>query len=366
MISNLQITTQNDSNRYYMLAQLMFKFCLSDQEIVTMSDYQNIKTLRIDQKYLKLSGTLRLKDACQYPNLIQHRIVDAATQMITSSNSNKFSNQLNLYHDILMHGYSIDNLIWWALYQHQHHYSITDMIEYFNFNRQLYTAALKFYGLPQVIFLPLNGRKQLVKELAEKYRDDTQFQKYINILSSDVDENYQHLTYRDVARIYQWPTEIYKDVLRQLLTKEQLIHIAAMSGINKSIKTNMRRYGVKFPLQSQEIMKRNEQTVLKRYGVKSVLQDKQIYSKIAKDSDEVNRLLVDFSNQYEPKLPDNFNAEFDRKLNILLKQIDQVIKDLSDFYATSIKNKLEYFSTLSDDEQMKYSAEVSSVYNHQL
>lgn len=286
LISNLEITAQDDNNRYYMLAQLMFKFCLSDQEIVMISDYQNIKTLRIDQKYLKLSGTLRLKDACQYPNLIQHHIVDAVTQIVMQFNTDKFSDQLNLYHNILTHGYSIDNLIWWALYQHQHHYSITDMIEYFNFDRQLYTAALKFYGLPQVIFLPLNGRKQLVKELAEKYRDNTQFRKYIDILSSDITENYQHLTYRDVARIYQWPTEIYKDVLRQLLTKDQLIHIAAMSGINKSVKTNLHRYGVEFPLQSQEIMKRNEQTVLKRYGVKSVLQNKQICSKVVKSRNQ--------------------------------------------------------------------------------
>lgn len=87
---------------------------------------------------------------------------------------------------------------------------------------------------------------------------------------------------------------------------------------------------------------------------------------IAKNSNEVNRLLVDFSNQYEPKLPDNFDDEFDRRLNILLKQINQAIKDLSDFYMTSIKNKLEYFNTLSDDEQMKYSDKISSVYNHQL
>lgn len=87
---------------------------------------------------------------------------------------------------------------------------------------------------------------------------------------------------------------------------------------------------------------------------------------IAKDSDEVNRLLVDFSNQYEPKLPDNFDAEFDHKLSILLKQIDQTIEDLSDFYAVSIKNKLEYFNTLSDAEQVKYSTKISSIYNHQL
>lgn len=227
-----------------------------------------------------MTGTLKLKDSCQYPNLIQRHIIDAATQTVMQFNADKFSDQLNLYHNILTYGYSIDNLIWWALYQHQHNYSITDMIEYFNFNRQLYTAALKFYGLPQVIFLPLNGRKQLIRKLAEKYRDDTQFRKYIDILSSDITENYQHLTYRDVARIYQWPTEIYKDVLRQLLTKDQLTHIAAMSGINKSVKTNLHRYGVKFPLQSQEIMKRNEQTVFKRYGVKSVLQDKQICNKV--------------------------------------------------------------------------------------
>lgn len=286
LVSNLQIAVQNDSNRYYMLAQLMFKFCLSDQEIVALSDYQSIKILRQDQKYLKLSGTLRLKDNCQYPNLVQHHVVDATTQTVMQSNADKFSDQLNLYRNILTHGYSIDNLIWWALYQHQHHYSVTDMIEYFNFDRQLYNAALKFYGLPQVIFLPLNGRKQLVKELAEKYRDDARFRKYIDILSSDIAKNYQHLTYRDIARIYQWPTEIYKDVLRQLLTKDQLTHIAAMSGINKSVKTNLHRYGVEFPLQSQEIMKRNEQTVLKRYGVKSVLQNKQICSKVVKSRNQ--------------------------------------------------------------------------------
>lgn len=87
---------------------------------------------------------------------------------------------------------------------------------------------------------------------------------------------------------------------------------------------------------------------------------------IAKDSDEVNRLLVDFSNQYEPELPAYFNTDFDHRLSVLLKQIDQTIKDLSNFYMTSIKNKLDYFNTLSDDEQVKYSAEVSSVYNHQL
>lgn len=87
---------------------------------------------------------------------------------------------------------------------------------------------------------------------------------------------------------------------------------------------------------------------------------------IAKDSDEVNRLLVDFSNQYEPELPAYFNTDFDHRLSVLLKQIDQAIKDLSDFYTTSIKNKLEYFNTLSDDEQVKYSAKISQVYNRQL
>lgn len=87
---------------------------------------------------------------------------------------------------------------------------------------------------------------------------------------------------------------------------------------------------------------------------------------IAKDSDEVNRLLVDFSDQYEPELPTYFNTEFDHRLNILLKQIDQAINDLSDFYATSIKNKLEYFNTLSDSEQANYSDKISQVYNHQL
>lgn len=45
LVSNLQITAQGDSNRYYILAQLMFKFCLSDQEIVALSDYSSIKTL---------------------------------------------------------------------------------------------------------------------------------------------------------------------------------------------------------------------------------------------------------------------------------------------------------------------------------
>lgn len=87
---------------------------------------------------------------------------------------------------------------------------------------------------------------------------------------------------------------------------------------------------------------------------------------IAKDGVEVNRLLVDFSNQYEPKLPDDFDAKFDQGLSALLKRIDQAVNDLSDFYATSIKNKLDYFNTLSDDEQVKYSAKISSIYNHQL
>lgn len=366
LVSNLQITVQDDNNRYYILAQLMFKFCLSDQEIIALSDYQSLKVLRQDQKYLKLSGTLRLKDACQYPNLIHHHAADALTQTIMSSNVDKFSDQLNLYHDILTHGYSIDNLIWWALYQHQHHYSITDMIEYFNFDRQLYTTALKFYGLPQVIFLPLNGRKQLVKELAEKYRDDTQFQKYINILSSDVDENYRHLTYRDVARIYQWPTEIYKDVLRQLLTKEQLTHIAAMSGINKSIKTNMHRYGVKFPLQSQEIMKRNEQTVLKRYGVKSVLQDKQICNKVVKSRNQsiktnqeiqkhlkhtgqINgahsfRKCLDTAYQLAVKL----NCEYTKNLQQLISQ-SQDIEDALKLRQKYTKQPQKLFEFLSQD-----------------
>lgn len=87
---------------------------------------------------------------------------------------------------------------------------------------------------------------------------------------------------------------------------------------------------------------------------------------IANNSVEVNRLLVDFSDQYEPTLPDNFDTKFDQQLSTLLTQIDYAIKDLSDFYATSIKNKLDYFNTLSDDEQAKYSSKISQVYNHQL
>lgn len=87
---------------------------------------------------------------------------------------------------------------------------------------------------------------------------------------------------------------------------------------------------------------------------------------IANNGAEVNRLLVDFSDQYEPKLPDNFDTKFDQQLGELLAQIDHTIKDLSDFYATSVKNKLDYFNTLSDDEQAKYSNEISQVYNRQL
>lgn len=87
---------------------------------------------------------------------------------------------------------------------------------------------------------------------------------------------------------------------------------------------------------------------------------------IVNNGAEINRLLVDFSDQYEPELPDNFDAKFDQRLGELLAQIDQAIKDLSGFYATSIKNKLDYFNTLSDDEQAKYSSEISKVYNYQL
>lgn len=87
---------------------------------------------------------------------------------------------------------------------------------------------------------------------------------------------------------------------------------------------------------------------------------------ITQSSDDLRNLLIDFSNQYNPKLPDNFDQLYNEQLAAVIDQLNQVYAQLSNLWNTQLKDKFEVLKTKDDQEHAEYSAAVSTVYNESI
>lgn len=87
---------------------------------------------------------------------------------------------------------------------------------------------------------------------------------------------------------------------------------------------------------------------------------------IVQSSDDVINLLIDFSNQYNPELPNNFDQLYDEQLVAVVDQLNQAYTQLSNLWNTQLKDKFEVLKTKDDREHAEYSAAVSAVYNESI
>lgn len=84
---------------------------------------------------------------------------------------------------------------------------------------------------------------------------------------------------------------------------------------------------------------------------------------IVQSSDDVRNILIDFNEQYNPKLPDNFDQLYNEQLAAVIDQLKQAYTQLSNLWNTQLKDKFEVLKTKDDQEHAEYSAAVSTVYN---
>lgn len=97
--------------------------------------------------------------------------------------------------------------------------------------------------------------------------------------------------------------------------------------------------------------------------------DYHIYDRlgvIVQSSDDIRHLLIDFSEQYNPKLPSNFNQLYDEQLAAVIDQLKQAYAQLSDLWNAQLKDKFEVLKTKDDQDHAEYSAAVSTVYNESI
>lgn len=87
---------------------------------------------------------------------------------------------------------------------------------------------------------------------------------------------------------------------------------------------------------------------------------------IVQSRDDFKHLLIDFSNQYNPTLPDNFDQLYDEQLVAVIDQLKQAYAQLSNLWNTQLKDKFEVLKTKDDQEHAEYSAAVSIVYNESI
>lgn len=87
---------------------------------------------------------------------------------------------------------------------------------------------------------------------------------------------------------------------------------------------------------------------------------------VVQSSDDLKHLLIDFSEQYNPKLPDNFDQLYEEQLVAVINQLDQAYTQLNDLWNTQLKDKFEVLKTKDDQEHAEYSAAVSTVYNESI
>lgn len=87
---------------------------------------------------------------------------------------------------------------------------------------------------------------------------------------------------------------------------------------------------------------------------------------IVQSSDDLRHLLIDFSNQYNPKLPDDFDQLYNEQLAAVTDQFNQVHTQLINLWNMQLKDKFEVLKTKDDQEHAEYSAAVSTVYNESI
>lgn len=87
---------------------------------------------------------------------------------------------------------------------------------------------------------------------------------------------------------------------------------------------------------------------------------------ITQSSDDLRHLLIDFSEQYNPKLPDDFDQLYNEQLVAVIDQLKQAYTQLNDLWNTQLKDKFEVLKTKDDQEHAEYSAAVSTVYNESI
>lgn len=87
---------------------------------------------------------------------------------------------------------------------------------------------------------------------------------------------------------------------------------------------------------------------------------------IVQSSDDIRNILIDFSEQYNPKLPDNFDQLYNEQLAAVIDQLKQAYTQLSNLWNTQLKEKFEVLKTKDDQEHAEYSAAVSTVYNESI
>lgn len=84
---------------------------------------------------------------------------------------------------------------------------------------------------------------------------------------------------------------------------------------------------------------------------------------IVQNSDDFRHLLIDFSEQYNPQLPNNFDQLYNEQLAAVIDHLKQAYTQLSNLWNTQLKDKFEVLKTKDDQEHAEYSAAVSTVYN---
>lgn len=84
---------------------------------------------------------------------------------------------------------------------------------------------------------------------------------------------------------------------------------------------------------------------------------------IVQNSDDIRNLLIDFSDQYNPKLPKNFDQLYNEQLVAVIDQLNQAYTQLNNLWKTQLKDKFEVLKTKDDQEHTEYSAAVSTAYS---